>query len=1282
MADDLTQEDIERLRLAGAQAGAPGPAEKAVVGAVTNGPIQHIPDVGSKIGSPGPVSRAVGQALTNGPIQHIPDTLRAATEPVKHIPQTLDALRDSTIETGPIQRVVKPSHEAGNEAFSAGAGGIRDTAAAIAAGAVPFMDAGASTAVASAIVPPHMVKATEIPIVAPERQQQENESIEGQKTAQTALGEAEAKSHETKAEGVRGVADASKANAEELRQRADDARGRQEEYVERISKFSDEVAKDKIDPNRLWADKGRAAAWTLSSMFGAIAQAYLRLPTNQAVDQINKMIDRDIDAQKEEHATRRGKLSDMHSFYTMALQQTRDADEAYRLAQGYMIEDAKLKAQAMGEVSGSDIARAEAAKINAQLTTQQIQRGMAENKFVPAHMEGGIGAAAKKGDKDDTFFDPITKQYYTARSEESRKKLVDSAEGFVEMETAAEAYTAALRSVTAKDIAAAKAGITTSAMSRAQTAYQHALSIPRHTQNDGTWKKSAEEMLQQTLVPPTNFFGDPDAQLAQLKTQVRTTHLARMKVETPVPVVPVQQPVGAKPKDVPLGTNYESPPMPSSTPPAAFNAAGVTPKAKGGAFDAKGNPMTRLSAVHRFAAKAGCMVSDDRAKADKIRLDAYQAGLAEGQRAAQENHERISYDPAGAVPGRAKTGPRMIGPEADIHDRAVAEDLAVPPGYAVEKNRSADEYGARTTYDLVPNPADPTVLHTLRPATGAVRGAAERAVAEAQARQAENEFAGIPLESPAPGPTSSEDAKEDVHTLMSAHAARRVRFTEGASAPEPRGGASGEEDPMNPQARKGAISSRDAKEDLEKAAPAEMMDHIGSGISYRYKPGVPGTEPEKRHYGTTTQQLSKSSMGKSMVVPGPGGYDAIDTKEAVGPVLASLGNLNARLRRLEVSDETAKDIGDIDDEDPDPVRTRIRRGAAGAVDSLPESVRGRLASAGQRVVEAKHRAADASQSFMRERTPMIAKFHDYLATSSDEAKEEKKPLSGKQNTSRDDYLEYIRRNPERLTSSVRPERDYVSSDEAKEGMEPLSREQTASRDDYLDYIHRNPERPGGSVAPGEVRSALREGLVHDDDSRSSFTLRNAPGVFFVPGPGEEYRPPAPRRPAPEWLDRYMSEQRDLGRADAMIANDNARLAAPEGVRPRLSDVEAERLSREADASMAADRARLAGGAEGVRVEREPSLRELLAQEKVHTAYPAREFHKAWGTMDPSIYDQIRNRLVPYLPEAAPMPARNPKAGPSWNSGQPEDEDIDMLPDVDNEGAAEASRTARKGRRRG
>lgn len=109
----------------------------------------------------------------------------------------------------------------------------------------------------------------------------------------------------------------------------------------------------------------------------------------------------------------------------------------------------------------------------------------------------------------------------------------------------------------------------------------------------------------------------------------------------------------------------------------------------------------------------------------------------------------------------------------------------------------------------------------------------------------------------------------------------------------------------------GPVSDSDAKSDVaplpERAAPAQMMDRIGGGKTFHYKEGVPGEDPADQKFGTTTSDLKASPMGSSMVTTDPEtGYEAIDVKEAIGPVLASLGNLNERTRQLEAENDSLR----------------------------------------------------------------------------------------------------------------------------------------------------------------------------------------------------------------------------------------------------------------------------------------------------------------------------------------------------------------------------------------
>jgi hypothetical protein len=345
--------------------------------------------------------------------------------------------------------------------------------------------------------------------------------------------------------------------------------------------------------------------------------------------------------------------------------------------------------------------------------------------------------------------------------------------------------------------------------------------------------------------------------------------------------------------------------------------------------------------VHRL------IVSDARAKEA-----AYSAGIVAGVQSAREGHAHVSYKTGDeyAVPEEGPgvvVSPSLREPQRDIVDpnsvggRAGSEG---PPGHVLQRTRTHDTYGMKEAYDWVPNPEDPSVVHAA-PVADRIRAAAEIARKDAASNAAKHEAAMIPVEEPV---VSDEDAKEGIEQAepergvaregamgaiarQLAGAARRAtshRSDTGhaasydpANVDSPKTAAGGAPPPRSEPVRKRSedldplLSSENAKTgmSLEDSAPAQMMDQIGSGISYRYKKGVPGTDPNKRHYGTTTQQLEKSEMGKSMVTQGPGGYSAIDTKEAVGPVLASLGNLNARMRRVEALKKEEEPTASHDD---------------------------------------------------------------------------------------------------------------------------------------------------------------------------------------------------------------------------------------------------------------------------------------------------------------------------------------------------------------------------------
>lgn len=92
------------------------------------------------------------------------------------------------------------------------------------------------------------------------------------------------------------------------------------------------------------------------------------------------------------------------------------------------------------------------------------------------------------------------------------------------------------------------------------------------------------------------------------------------------------------------------------------------------------------------------------------------------------------------------------------------------------------------------------------------------------------------------------------------------------------------------------LSDERQKQDARTAEPARMMDAL-TPYAYHYKPES-GQDPSKQRYGIMAQDLERTPMGASVVNDTPQGKQ-IDVPQAVGVSLASLANVNQRVRALE-----------------------------------------------------------------------------------------------------------------------------------------------------------------------------------------------------------------------------------------------------------------------------------------------------------------------------------------------------------------------------------------------
>lgn len=133
-----------------------------------------------------------------------------------------------------------------------------------------------------------------------------------------------------------------------------------------LDKYAAEVASGKVNPNRMWQQAGTGAK--ISASIGLILGgmgAGLTGGPNQALEVIQKAVDRDIDAQK----TNLGKSKSLYSMYMQKYQNHRLADAATRSAMGAAISGQVAQLEAR---YGTPMAQAQGQMLQAQIKEKTL----------------------------------------------------------------------------------------------------------------------------------------------------------------------------------------------------------------------------------------------------------------------------------------------------------------------------------------------------------------------------------------------------------------------------------------------------------------------------------------------------------------------------------------------------------------------------------------------------------------------------------------------------------------------------------------------------------------------------------------------------------------------------------------------------------------------------------------------------------------------------------------------------------------------------------------------
>lgn len=190
----------------------------------------------------------------------------------------------------------------------------------------------------------------------------------------------------------------------------------QNNYADKMAKLDratgearDAYASGKIDPQRLWHEAGTGGriAAGIGLILGGIGAGLTGGP-NQAVAMMDKLIERDIDAQKAD-------LGKKHSLYSMYLQQTHNENTAHSMAKLDMATAVQGQLQMISARSATPMAKAAEAKFNADANMAMVPLKNDIAKWTAGqgllYGQGGAGGnEARLAQAENMLFDDKTRE--------------------------------------------------------------------------------------------------------------------------------------------------------------------------------------------------------------------------------------------------------------------------------------------------------------------------------------------------------------------------------------------------------------------------------------------------------------------------------------------------------------------------------------------------------------------------------------------------------------------------------------------------------------------------------------------------------------------------------------------------------------------------------------------------------------------------------------------------------------------------------------------------------
>lgn len=188
-----------------------------------------------------------------------------------------------------------------------------------------------------------------------------------------------------------------------------------------------------LNPNHYWQSMstGGKVLSLVGIALGGFGGGLTGKMDNPVMDQINKYIDRDIDAQKQNYERLRGKLGTQSSVYGLGMQQFGDSNAALLAAKASALGIAELKIKETAARAQSPEVQARAQMMLGDITQKKAQMGLQLNQMM--YQMGALRQATNGGGVENPIYLPEDIQKKAVKMPNGMYRLANSEDGAKEI---------------------------------------------------------------------------------------------------------------------------------------------------------------------------------------------------------------------------------------------------------------------------------------------------------------------------------------------------------------------------------------------------------------------------------------------------------------------------------------------------------------------------------------------------------------------------------------------------------------------------------------------------------------------------------------------------------------------------------------------------------------------------------------------------------------------------------------------------------------------------------